>query len=217
MIEFDDNPISNEVKDDVSLVRYGTPNGNIWVAENTDAYGIGCTREDAKLELKENKKRDLLEVVASSVVGWYQQRGKSPMLIVDTNNWTHKNSPFYLVQLYDIHFRFYPNTHTAWVIEAIAIGRKDKTLIRSMSADLNINEALKRALWGLIPHSIGSKHQIEPNKGHSWFVKGLYSTPKISLKDVLNLETYTELPKFEELTKVVADDKFIRVIKGGKL
>jgi hypothetical protein len=171
-------------------------------ARNTfETMGIGVDYESALLEAFYglSKYRTLKK---------YSSLMKNPMLVVGSNNWVRGRVPFFMLQQFDIHLLFYPNSTLSWVVGVAAFSRlkSEAAPIFAFSAGADITAALDTCLLKVLESchpaewngTIGIKAEIpenedEKNKGkklNMWWTHWIYRCPKISLKDVLQLERY---------------------------
>lgn len=136
----------------------------------------------------------------------YTTQMKMPMLVVGANNWIRNQVPFFLLQQYDLHLFFYPNSTPTWVVGLAALSRvrtSDKPIF-IFESHHDIATALVRTLAKMLEHCRPvdwmaegeeepeqSEAQIIKNRRLStWWNNWIYRCPKISLKDVLHLESY---------------------------
>ena len=117
-----------------------------------------------------------------------------PMLIVGANQYTRTLVKFNVLQEYDIHWFFMPNESTHYTLGCILLSRKypdERPYILSTDA-LTTQEAfdkLSKAMSNeLVGHVVGARDVNA--KLLVWYTHWIYRCPKISLKDVLHLETY---------------------------
>lgn len=164
-----------------------------------DGIGVGASREEAILD-------GLINLAKARTLRKYISHMKCPMLVVGTNNWIRGRVPFFLLQGYDLHILFYPNSTPAWVVGVAALSRirTDERPIFVFSAGSEImstlDDALYRALAVCRPQeensanfnlrSIQSSDNRTISKLNMWWTHWIYRCPKISLQDVLHLEPY---------------------------
>lgn len=159
--------------------------------------GAGKTRDEASLQA-------LFELARLKTLKRYSQSMKNPMLVVGANNWIRSQVPFFLIQQYDLHLLFYPNSTQSWVVGLVAFSRQHAderpTFVFASHADIKkaIDELFCRILEVLRPEEAESgatvlkRPETKPisQKLTLWWTHWLYRCPKITLKDVLQLETY---------------------------
>jgi len=198
----------------IKCVKYGTPEGNIWIASNGVKFIAAYEKETAKeLLTKSETKYDQFKV---SIVSKYTIICKSPMLIVGSNNWLRRKIPFYLLQENDVYMFFYPNSGPAWVCGFLAVNRtkENASPIWSFGSHFGISKALSQGILELV-----AKFQTESGETNRnrWLMNWIYRCPKIGLQDVLHLESYKEsdMINFEVDTNNRIQNVF-RIIKGGK-
>jgi len=168
--------------------------------QDSECIGAGENREEAM--------RDALSEFAKlRTLNKYTTQMKKPMLIVGANNWVRGNVPFFLLQQYDLHLLFYPTSTPTWVVGVAALSR-----VRTSDAPIfifeshhEISTALTNALARMLEHCrpvdwmsekeeevVIDESQMTRNKRLSaWWNNWIYRCPKISLKDVLHLENYS--------------------------
>lgn len=167
-----------------------------------EGVGVGSTRDEAVLDA-------LIHLAKVRTLKKYSNAMKSPMLIVGANHWVRSKVPFYVLQQYDIHLFFYPNSTQVWVVGAAAVSRNhvDEKPTFVFSADPSISSAMEK-LFGLLlaalrpveetpdkprlaPHSMKDEQKSQKaSKLNMWWTHWIYRCPKISLKDVLHLDPY---------------------------
>lgn len=157
-----------------------------------ESIGVGKDREEATLEA-------LMSLTLKQTLKRYTNSAKNPMLIVGANNWLRERVPFFLLQRYDLHLLFYPNSTPCWVVGLAAFSRlrADEKPIFVFAADTTILSALEKTLGKILeacPPSLnaGVSDDYEPNgaKLNLWWTHWIYRCPKISLSDVLHLDPY---------------------------
>lgn len=139
--------------------------------------------------------------------------GKTPMLVVGTGNWLRSKVPFYLLQRYDVHLLFYPNSHPAWVVGAVALCRKglSENPHFAFGCAGSVHDAIEQTLVMLVdrtrpndPFADGGsaatndepavdEAQIRRNvRRIHWWNHWIYRCPKIAQSDLLHLEPYAK-------------------------
>jgi hypothetical protein len=119
---------------------------------------------------------------------------KNPLLIVGANQYTRTLVKWNVLQTYDIHFMFQPHNDKVWTIGAILLNRKEhdvNPIILSVS-DKSVQQCFK-ILGQTITNIVSDPNRIDTkinSKLATWYLHWIYRSPKISLKDVLHLETY---------------------------
>ncbi len=167
-----------------------------------EAMGAGANLEDATMNA-------FLALAKARTIRKYTGAMKNPMLIVGTNNWVRGRVPFFLLQQYDLHLLFYPNSTPSWVVGVAAMSRlrTDEPPVFVFGADTDILKALDSALLKMLEHcppadwapeeqselSRDDEKSVRSNRVSKlglWWTHWIYRCPKISLKDVLHLEAY---------------------------
>jgi len=159
--------------------------------------GVGKTKEMATLDA-------VFSLAKLTTLKRYTSSGKNPMLIVGSNSWLRNKVPFFLLQQYDLYPLFYPNQSPAWVVGLAAFSRLNphETPSFVFGADADINAALDQAIAKVLQVCRPANWRKPPLKGlketqkanssklNLWWTHWIYRCPKISLKDVLQLEAY---------------------------
>ena len=158
-----------------------------------ERIGVGHDREEATLEA-------LMALTLKQTLKRYGNSAKNPMLIVGANNWLRERVPFFLLQRYDLHLLFYPNSTPCWNVGLAAFSRlrADEKPIFVFAADTSILVSLEKTLGKILeacPPSLntGVSEDYAPNgaKLNLWWTHWIYRCPKISLSDILHLEPYS--------------------------
>ncbi len=165
---------------------------------STEVAGIGNSQQEAILD-------GLHTVTKQRVIEEFAQKGKKPMLIVGSNHWLRQQVPFFLSQQYDLYLLFYPNQSLSWVVGLMAISRLSLTEPPHFcfGSDREIKKALESAICQILqfcrPMDWKNRHKKDgetEGKKHKlsqlmlWWNNWVYKCPKISLKDILQLEAY---------------------------
>jgi len=167
------------------------------LASSGEVVGAGTNREEATLDA-------LFQLARTRTLRRYAGTAKSPMLVVGANNWIRTRVPFFLLQQYDFHLLFYPNSMPAWVVGIAAFSRQDtqEKPIFVFGSDAEIGKAFDMAFGKILevcqPGEEGEIKQTwreeKKSPGNTklnlWWTHWIYRCPKISLKDVLHLEPY---------------------------
>jgi hypothetical protein len=168
-------------------IRFGTAEGNVWIAKSERGYVAAATRA----ELKE---RDpVLDRIAIQVVSRYTELALKPLLVVGCSTFLRANMPSFMMQSFDVYLFFYPNAAEVWVCGALAVDRNKKNAapIWAYAADWKSETAAKQALWGLIGITNDpDRAQIVPEKLNTWLMQWAYRCSKLSFRDLLQLESY---------------------------
>lgn len=161
------------------------------------AMGAGKDKEEATLNA-------LVELAKISTLKRYSNTMKNPMLIVGANNWIRTKVPFFLLQQYDLHLLFYPNSTQAWVLGLVAFSRQrtDEKPVFVFAAHTDVKEALEELFFKIL-EALKPEEQItgdpvlkserggpHASKLNMWWTHWIYRCPKIALKDVMHLESY---------------------------
>ncbi|MEZ4751683.1 MAG: hypothetical protein R3B54_13975 [Bdellovibrionota bacterium] len=163
--------------------------------------GAGASEEEATVEA-------LCQWAKQQTLEEYSNLGKSPMLVVGANNWLRGKVPFFLIQQYDLYPLFYPNKSAAWVVGLAAFSRlsSEEKPVFAFGADGNIGNALDKAIFQILEHCRpvdwrkrsaivdDKKKKEKAAKLNLWWTNWIYRCPKISLKDVLQLEPTKATP-----------------------
>ncbi len=174
----------------------------------TDGLGAGTTRDEAILDA-------LLNLAKNRTLKRFASSMKNPMLVVGSNNWVRQHVPFFLLQHYDLHLLFYPNSTPAWVVGVAALSRTrtDESPTFVFAADKSPADAFRKALNKVLevcrptewrgegePEIVREKFGLQSRKTemeakhlsklNMWWTHWIYRCPKISLKDMLHLESY---------------------------
>lgn len=161
-----------------------------------EGFGSGDSENEAMLD-------GLHSLAKARTLRKYSSAMKHPMLIVGTNNWVRTRVPFFLLQQYDLHLLFYPNSTPSWVVGVVAMSRvrTDEAPIFVFASHAKVTEALDLALLKVLERCRPADWQDEAPVADSkasdhlaklgqWWTHWIYRCPKISLKDVLHLEPY---------------------------
>ncbi|MBY0372326.1 hypothetical protein K2X33_16720 [bacterium] len=166
------------------------------------ALGAGSNYEEATLEA-------LYTLTRQKTLQGYANTAKNPMLVVGANNWIRQRVPFFLLQEYDLHLLFYPNASPCWVVGLAAFSRTkaDAKPLFTFSSDADINVALEGLIAKLLewarPEGADGMEEAQgskasPDSAYSekgfklnlWWTHWIYRCAKITLKDILHLESY---------------------------
>ncbi len=165
---------------------------------DSDVAGIGNSMDEAILD-------GLHSFTKKRVIEEFSQKGKKPMLIVGSNHWLRQQVPFFLSQQYDLYLLFYPNASLSWVVGIMALSRLSLTEQPHFcfGSHREIKKAMDSAISQILqycrPMDWKNRHQKENDpelKKHKmgqlvrWWNNWVYGCPKISLKDILQLEAH---------------------------
>ncbi len=188
----------------IAVEMLQTGNGDFLSAQRSsnrwEATGAGKDYEEATLEA-------LFNMTRQKTLQGYANTMKNPMLIVGANNWIRQRVPYFLLQEYDMHLLFYPNSSPCWVVGLAAFSRikSDARPLFAFCSDADMTQALEGALARLLEWArpeVGenpeARQQEETPVGFSekgfrlnmWWTHWIYRCSKITLKDVLHLEAY---------------------------
>lgn len=162
------------------------------------AVGAGKNREEATLNA-------LIELAKATTLKRYSQSMKNPLLVVGANQFIREKAPFFLLQEYDLHLLFYPNSTQAWVMGMVAVSRvrteEKPTFVFSAHSDIQeaLNQLFYRVLEVLKPEEeVAGKMTVKPpthklgsSKMNMWWIHWIYRCPKIALKEIQSLESYS--------------------------
>ncbi len=199
-----------------SEINYRISRGEILTGENfqtgfesridsltKEGLGSGSSKEEALLN-------SLTHFALVRTLKKYANSMKNPMLVVGTNSWVRTRVPFFLLQNYDIHLLFYPNSTPCWVVGLIALSRvkTDENPIFTFSAGKDVALAFENALFKLLEicglkETIESAERLENriflqkekfvkniSQLNLWWTYWVYRCPKINMKDIIHLESY---------------------------
>lgn len=164
---------------------------------NVSALGTGKDREEATLNA-------LVELAKVTTLRRYSHSMKNPMLIVGANNLIRQKSPFFLLQQYDLHLLFYPNSTQAWVVGMVALSRQrtNEKPCFVFAAHTDIQEAINQLFFKILealkpeeqisgdPILKRDKNASTSSQLNMWWTHWIYRCAKINLKDILQLESY---------------------------
>ncbi len=161
------------------------------------AVGAGENREEATLNA-------LVDLAKITTLRRYSDSMKNPMLVVGANQLIRSKTPFFLLKQYDLHILFYPNSTQAWVLGMGAFSRQrsDEKPVFVFSAHTDVKHALDQ-LFCKILEALKPEEQMAgdpvlrrdpgasiPSQMNMWWTHWIYRCPKISLKDIEQLEPY---------------------------
>jgi len=162
------------------------------------AFGSGENRQEATLNA-------LVELAKTITLRRYSQSMKNPMLVVGANQFIREKAPFFLIKNYDLHLLFYPNSAQAWVMGLVAVSRNctDEKPTFVFAAHTDVEETLNQLFFKILevlqPEEQGSGEmklksghgKLSSSKMNMWWMHWIYRCPKITLKDVQSLESYS--------------------------
>ncbi|NBX67959.1 MAG: hypothetical protein EBR01_03220 [Proteobacteria bacterium] len=162
-----------------------------------EGVGVGANKDEATLDA-------LFNLAKVRTLKKYTSSMKNPMLVVGANNWMRTKVPFYLLQQYDLHLLFYPNSTQAWVVGLAAFSRQrlEEKPQFVFAANADIHQAIDQLFFKIVEVLRPSEPETEipripdehpkgmGSKLHMWWTQWIYRCPKISLKDLLHLEAY---------------------------
>lgn len=191
----------------VQSIRYGTPEGNIWVSRATDKdgkvfTGTGKDREESRTSAKSGG----IQIQEVDPTRLMQERRRS-MLVLGSNSFQRQKLPFFILQNYDVHYFFHPNSNAYWHIGAMTISRTNPGDIKYVAVrggDVNQTlDALNQAVLvqRSTPEGTVSQGEAIPETQAKWLANWVYRQPKLSLRDVLALEAYPQ----EEALKALSE------------
>lgn len=114
---------------------------------------------------------------------------KPPMLCVGANTFTRQKVEAGVLQAYDLHWLFFPNAGNTYIVGVLGVERRGlETIFLNLGEGSSIDEAIGDVL-SKVNFREGNKFVI---RAHAmlWLTHSIYRCPKISLKDVLSLESY---------------------------
>lgn len=186
--------------------RLATPSGNRWVTtietKDGETYsGGGSTKEEARQAAMSNSAGDY-----ASLKDLMDGKKKSN-LVVGSNAFLRQRVPFSTLQQNDLHLIFHPQSGETWQVGLIGLDRTGKLAPKyTMGEAKNINEAIDQAINNMVAKDYVSRvsdtgeglssasdkylDKVAPN----W----VYRQPKLSLRDVLELDPYGETDFLKE-------------------
>jgi hypothetical protein len=127
---------------------------------------------------------------------------KMPMLIVGANAYTRTIVKWNAIQEYDIHWLFEPRSESIYSLGCVLLSRvianqKPVILSEDNKSIQDCFSNLAKSIDVTIRDLVCIDNLTHPETIHpkliAWWVHYIYRCPKISLKDVLHLETYKEI------------------------
>ncbi len=195
--------ISSDTVKEVEILQTGSQKQEYYAhAGDAELEGLGCggTQEEALVSaMHEIAKKRVLQRYAASM--------KTPLLVVGANSWLRDHVPFFLLQRYDLHLLFYPNSTPSWVVGVAALSRTrvDEKPLFTFGSSSDPKKAFAEALGKLLietkpweeedknnltlfkQQEVTDKKTLQLNR---WWNHWIYRCSKISLRDVLHLESY---------------------------
>jgi hypothetical protein len=210
--------------------RYATPTGNLWLASitmlKTGARGVAVATECDTAKTNAVARLNgptQSELVANAVVNTYSECAKQPMLIVGANDWIKQHIPFFMPEQFDTRMFLYPNSENAWVIGTVVISRMYDGVkpLFSYASGVNSEQAALEALRNLliqVQPDDTEEYEMQDARLTTQFLKRMSECPKITLKEVLALDSHTNELFAAEKTKAVTTriKPIFHVIPGGK-
>ena len=110
-----------------------------------DVMGAGKDKDEATVDA-------LIALTRMRTLKRYAAQMKNPMLVVGANNWVRTKVPFFLIQQYDLHLLFYPNSTQAWVVGLVAFSRHNTSEkpVFVFAADSEIGRALDQLFFRIL-------------------------------------------------------------------
>lgn len=169
-------------------------------ANELEGVGCGANHDEAVVDA-------LHELARKRVLQRYAASMKTPLLVVGANSWLRDHVPFFLLQRYDLHLLFYPNSTPSWVVGVAALSRTrvDERPLFAFGSSFDPKKAFAQALGRLLietkpweeedknnltlfkQQEVTDKKTLQLNR---WWNHWIYRCSKISLRDVLHLESY---------------------------
>lgn len=162
-----------------------------------DVEGMGLTAKEAMMN-------SLHELAKQHTLKRFANLARNPMLVIGAENWVREQLPFYVLQNYDVHLLFYPNSMPSWVVGIVAINRKstESAPVFVFSSGPGIFNVIEDALNKLLIHirpeegleewpPASIKSAPRNSKLNTWWNAWVYRCVKITLKDILHLEDYS--------------------------
>lgn len=157
--------------------------------------GVGVDSDSAQLDA-------LYGLARKTIVNRYSEIGKQPLLVVGITNWLRSRVPLFVLQRYDFHLLFYPNSFPCWIAGVIAVSRQDtaEAPIFSFGAHSKIHRAIDVALGNAVAscavrpdeNQFKAKTTTSSSSLSLWWTNWIYRCSKLSLRDLLHLEPYPE-------------------------
>lgn len=174
----------------MKIARYGTPSGNIFIAGSLSNpnFTAGYSKDEAVQRLT-NRER----VTYSDFPPHYEPfSGKSPLLIVGSNNFIRERMPFFILQKFDVHLMFFPTSERSYRIGAAVFSKTnpEQKPILLHAGEYSTENAFRQLILGIAVQSQAEPILIQP-KLILWYTHWIYRCPKISLRDIQSLEPIT--------------------------
>lgn len=178
---------------EIKCARYGTPTGNLWVASATK-------RGITTLAASDNREDARNKAALPNTMPIEEQYG-NPLLIVGTSTWIRERVPFFLLQQFDIHLLFYPTSKEVYQIGILAqsrIGQQPPIFVYGQGA--STIDAIMNAIYELVVFVVPDEWKTDKENAkelskldkvrHLWYTNWIYRQAKVSLRDILHLESY---------------------------
>jgi len=162
------------------------------------SFGVGGSLEEAIQD-------GLQTLCLKATLQRFVTSGKNPMMVVNVNFWLKDRVPMFILQSYDLHLLFYPNASPCWIFGLVAFSRvrTDEKPIFIFATGTHANEALEQLVARVIEQCPSDDVLTQSTQNvastsnalrqlNLWWVHWIYRCPKIDLKDLLNLEPYTQ-------------------------
>lgn len=196
--------LASRMNDGISASREDIVTGNSKIVSQNDTepssigMGAGDSKEMAVIEA-------LTSLARYQTLKTFTTSGKKPMMVVGAHSWLRARVPFFLLQQYDLHLMFYPTSSPVWVAGLIALSRTDTTEapVCVFSSEAHPMKVLESVIYKVLERcypadakDLGKPKKEEKKKSfasqmHLWWTNWIYRCPKITLKDVLMLEPYS--------------------------
>lgn len=205
---YEDFSAQQRIGSRIATENLQTANHSEWIWERTEGWGVTGVGENAF----EASLDGMYQLTLQRTLRRYASQGKSPLLVVGANHWLRARVPFFLLQEYDLHLVFYPNSSPCWILGLVAFSRlrssSKPTFIFSASHSMQqaIDEVLGKAVEMCRPDPDYDSLSIPPISGgplgnpeaegeagkrlNLWWTHWIYRCSKINWKDIIGLEPY---------------------------
>lgn len=121
-----------------------------------------------------------------------QEDFKSPLLVVGCNVFLHDKFSSDYLRVWDIYMVFYPHAENAYCIGIIGISRNASHAFSVWNSETSVDAAILGAIAQAVNPVMSRGIDELSAKAVQWLRLSIYRCPKIALKDVLSLESYSE-------------------------
>jgi CarD family transcriptional regulator len=138
---------------------------------------------------------DPSHLMSADVLPQKDPRRKRGMYIVGSNTFQRKSLPLEILKSHDVHYHFFPSAERKYKIGATLLERNGDKAIFVETEGLDVNNTLKELNKKIEQKATDKQtgwHKFDSHK-MGILSNHLYKQPKISLKDVQQLEPYKEV------------------------